>query len=530
MFVLLGAIMIIALSSLAPHTIMAPYYTSAPITFRIGAVHLSDTATRIDADIYQLPKYWIKADTNIYLESQITDNVYKVKRIEGIPLREHVYGGDSAHIRATFVFDPLAPSDSVFDFVERGGDWCVRGIDLNYEPKGFITHISGTVKDRPTASWLWLLPNGEDFRVRKTIIVPVNDGEFEYDLYTTDTLAYNLIVGIEPLTGGWTHRVFYTEGVPVTFDIDNDESRITDIVKCGPLTEKIDKLYADLQRVIYESDLSDQTRILDSLKERYIPRVYELRSLIEEKDISKQRRDSLQQELMAIHKSGQDLTPAGKKLKEKSDSVRQLIKDLEYSFIENDASPVGLSLIYEKSIYSDPDLDKILEIFKNVYLERYPDHPYTTALKLHISNEGCEEGKHFPDFSAPDIEGNMHTLSDLIQGKYAVIDLWASWCGPCRRHSKELIPLYEKWKDKGFTVVGIARENGEIKAMEKAIEQDGYPWINLIELNDAHNIWNMYRAGNSGGKIVLVHPSGIIMAIDPDADKIDYLLTEFISK
>lgn len=52
-----------------------------------------------------------------------------------------------------------------------------------------------------------------------------------------------------------------------------------------------------------------------------------------------------------------------------------------------------------------------------------------------------------------------------------------------------LIPLYEKYRDKGFTVLGVAREASSDKAMRMAIERDGYPWINLIELNDTNNIW-----------------------------------------
>ena len=51
----------------------------------------------------------------------------------------------------------------------------------------------------------------------------------------------------------------------------------------------------------------------------------------------------------------------------------------------------------------------------------------------------------------------------------------AKWCGPCRRHSMAMIPIYEKYKDKGFTVLAIAAER-RAEDMQKAVEQDGYPW------------------------------------------------------
>lgn len=83
-----------------------------------------------------------------------------------------------------------------------------------------------------------------------------------------------------------------------------------------------------------------------------------------------------------------------------------------------------------------------------------------------------------------------------------------------------MIPIYEKYKDKGFTVVGVARENGSTKAMENAIERDGYPWTNLVELNDRAGIWSKYQAGNGGGKIVLVDRNGTIIAVDPTPEEI----------
>ena len=135
-------------------------------------------------------------------------------------------------------------------------------------------------------------------------------------------------------------------------------------------------------------------------------------------------------------------------------------------------------------------------------------------------------GKKYVDFSAPD--GNIVSASEIIGGKIAVIDLWASWCGPCRRHSMALIPLYEKYRDKGFTVLGVAREASSDKAMRMAIERDGYPWINLIELNDTNNIWKKYRAGNAGGRIVLVDSDGTILAVDPETDEIEAHLSRLL--
>lgn len=128
----------------------------------------------------------------------------------------------------------------------------------------------------------------------------------------------------------------------------------------------------------------------------------------------------------------------------------------------------------------------------------------------------------------PDLAGNDHTLSKEIAGRVALIDLWGSWCASCRKHSKELIPLYDKYKDRGFTVVGVAREYDNADAMKTAIRRDGYPWLNLLELDDRLGIWKRYGIGNAGGGRFLVGRDGKILAINPDAAQVEAILEDWL--
>ncbi len=158
-----------------------------------------------------------------------------------------------------------------------------------------------------------------------------------------------------------------------------------------------------------------------------------------------------------------------------------------------------------------------------------PGHPYNQTIGDRLNAlKYLVPGGRFVDFSAPAINGTMHTLSEEIVGKVAVIDLWASWCGPCRINSEKMIPLYEKYKDKGFTVVGVAREFKTTDAFVKAIESDGYPWLNLIELDDRGVIWGKYAASNSAGRVVLVDENGRVITPDAKAEEIEeYLSSRF---
>ncbi|TLD41345.1 MAG: thioredoxin family protein [Candidatus Jettenia ecosi] len=55
----------------------------------------------------------------------------------------------------------------------------------------------------------------------------------------------------------------------------------------------------------------------------------------------------------------------------------------------------------------------------------------------------------------------LHTLLENNKGKVIVLNLWATWCAPCRKEIPGFISLYKKYKDKGLEIIGIAfDENG----------------------------------------------------------------------
>ena len=56
----------------------------------------------------------------------------------------------------------------------------------------------------------------------------------------------------------------------------------------------------------------------------------------------------------------------------------------------------------------------------------------------------------------------LSALLESNRGKVLVVALWATWCPPCRKEIPGFINLYNKYKDKGVEIIGIAfDENGE---------------------------------------------------------------------
>ena len=79
-----------------------------------------------------------------------------------------------------------------------------------------------------------------------------------------------------------------------------------------------------------------------------------------------------------------------------------------------------------------------------------------------------------PEIALPNPDGKVLKLSDL-KGKVVLIDFWASWCGPCRAENPNVVRLYEKYKNKGFTVFSVSLDDEKSK-WKDAIRKDNLSW------------------------------------------------------
>jgi cytochrome c biogenesis protein CcmG/thiol:disulfide interchange protein DsbE len=60
-----------------------------------------------------------------------------------------------------------------------------------------------------------------------------------------------------------------------------------------------------------------------------------------------------------------------------------------------------------------------------------------------------------PDFTITDLSGNELSLSDY-EGKVIFVNLWATWCSPCRAEIPGFVEVYEEYKDQGMQIIGIS--------------------------------------------------------------------------
>lgn len=88
-------------------------------------------------------------------------------------------------------------------------------------------------------------------------------------------------------------------------------------------------------------------------------------------------------------------------------------------------------------------------------------------------------GKVAPDFEEVKTDGTTKMKLSDLRGKVVLLDFWASWCGPCRKENPNVVRLYEKYKNDGFTVMSVSLDKDK-NAWLGAIAKDNLSWPNHV--------------------------------------------------
>ncbi|MGD9933082.1 MAG: TlpA family protein disulfide reductase [Dehalococcoidia bacterium] len=117
----------------------------------------------------------------------------------------------------------------------------------------------------------------------------------------------------------------------------------------------------------------------------------------------------------------------------------------------------------------------------------------------------AEVGRAAPDFRLAALEGDPVQLTQF-RGQYVLVNFWASWCGPCRGETPDLVSLSQRTEGR-LVVIGVNQQEGRDTAASFASEFE-VPYPVLLDPDGEVSV--AYRVGSGLPITMLIDPSGVV--------------------
>ncbi|WP_055446056.1 TlpA family protein disulfide reductase [Lacinutrix mariniflava] len=165
--------------------------------------------------------------------------------------------------------------------------------------------------------------------------------------------------------------------------------------------------------------------------------------------------------------------------------------------------------LYDQSLNSFSEEIKNTELFKK--LSTSIDE---TRKKYFLNNKIA-----LKDF---DLEFVNFDLGNINENKYILLDFWYTNCKPCLEEMPKYIPLYNKYKDKGFEIISISVDKtNKIQRWKTLIKEKGFNWLHYLDENGTET---MKLNIISFPTTFLISSDGKIIERDIKAEKLETFL------
>jgi peroxiredoxin len=234
--------------------------------------------------------------------------------------------------------------------------------------------------------------------------------------------------------------------------------------------------------------------------------------------------------IMAEYYAASDEKKSSKEFQDETEkkynAILKEIQRIETAFIrDNPNSYVSLDIVRNTG-GSIPNVEVLDSLFKSL-TERVRNSTLGKELSERIDKlKLVAVGAMAPDFTQMTPDNRPVKLSDF-KGKYVLIDFWASWCGPCRAENPNVVKVYNQYKDRGFTILGISLDNEKAReAWLKAITKDQLTWTQVSDLKGWYNEVAALYSVKAIPQNFLIDPSGKIIAKNLRGGELEVKLKE----
>lgn len=364
--------------------------------------------------------------------------------------------------------------------------------------------------------------------------ISIKKGKFDFTFAYVESEAYELIFEDELEKGSWRAITFFPTNGVIELKLHPQDEWGKNTIKGGELNAEFEECQLNNKK-IFDKRRNQLMKIQTDLSEsdEYdSPEYKELtRQLRATKSGDHDARAPIYQKRQELEKTHARYTEKAKQLfVDPYDSLLRAELIWKYEYIKNNPSIVSYYFIWsdvEMQMKDKPHVAQLVTSVFPLFEKKYPEHIYTKIVGKQVAGlRTIDVGNKYIDVKAPSIDGDTIQLSNVIQNHVSLIDMWGSWCGSCIAKSRLVVPIYEQYKDKGFKIVGIAREFKNTDAVKRRISKEQFSWLNLVELDDKQNIWNTYGISNGTGLMVLVDKDGTILSIDPKPEELEKILQQ----